>query len=149
MRLAGEHLATVLRRIDDQRIVAMVPIPRLLTVVIFAVFDFLAVHVVPEIQIPGIFAQIDAGPRAGPGRRLPNPHLVVTGPGMTAGAELPDIARQHHHQCRGPSHRRHMEIVTDPFPVVNRRGFDVPQSRAQRTMRSFGAAIHLMHVSRS
>ncbi len=149
MRLAGEHLPPVLRRIDDQRVVAVIPIARLLAIIILAVLDLLAVHVILEVQIPRILPQIDARPGAGPGGCLPNTDLVVAGPGMAAGAEFSDVARQHHDQRRRPSHRCHMEVVANPFAVVDGSGLHrpaIPRPTDDEILRGPVDLVHCIQV---
>ena len=64
---------------------------------------------------------------------------------MTTRAELSDIARQHHHQRRRPPHRRHMEIMTDAFAVVDGRRFHRAAVPRPANDEVFRCTIDLMH----
>ncbi|MCG3768740.1 MAG: hypothetical protein JW394_0859 [Nitrospira sp.] len=119
VRLAREHLTPVLRGIDDQGGVAVVPVPDFLAVVIRLGLDFLTVRVRIQRDIEWILTRVHGNTRTGPGRCRPGTRLVVPGPGMLPGAELPDVAGDDEHHRGAAGVDGLMEIVVRPFAVMD------------------------------
>ena len=122
--LAGEHLAAVLRRVDDQGRIAMVPVADFFTIVVRAGLDLFAVGIRIQGQVERILTGMHREARAGPGHRVPDAGLVVAGPGVAARPEFPDVTGDGHNERRRPTHFRHVEIVTDAFAVMHRSRLD-------------------------
>ncbi len=124
VRLAGKDLAPILRRIDDQGRVTMVPIAYFFAVIVRLGLDLLPMGIRIQRNVEGIFARVYGQAGTRPGGCRPTSSLVVTGPGMLTGPELADVARnnQDHRGATGVDGL--MEIVTGPFTIVNRGRFD-------------------------
>ncbi len=136
--LAGEDLASVLGSIDDQGRIAVVPVADFLAVVVRLGLDFLAVRVRIQRDVERILSGMHGQTRAGPGGRIPDAGFVVPGPGMLAGAELPDVAADDEHHRGAAGVNGLMEVVTGAFAVVNRGGLDrarIPRPPDQEVLR--------------
>ena len=116
---AGEDLAAVFRRVDDQCQVAVVPISRLLVLGVGVGMDFFAVRALVEIEVKRVFRHPAFEARSGPCRALKQRGFVIAGPGMAAGAGLADVAGEHQRQVRRAVHFRRMKPVIDAFALVN------------------------------
>ena len=124
VRLPREDLAAILRSIDDQGRITMIPIPNLFPVIVGLGLDFFPVSIRIQRDIERIFAGMDRQTGSRPWSGRPASSFIVTGPGMLPGAELSYVARddEHHGCCTAVG--RHMEVVRDTFAVVNRGRLD-------------------------
>src|SRR5207344_487000 len=93
--VAGEVAATVLRGVDDQGQVPVVPVRRLLVLRVGVGVNILAGGVRVEGRMERVLGDpaLEAGP--GPGGALEERRLVVAGPGVAAGPRLADVAGEH------------------------------------------------------
>ena len=119
MGLAGEVLAAELRCVDDERLIAVVPVGRLLPLGVAVDLHGLAGSVGIEIEREGILRHPSLESRTGPGRSLEQGRFVIAGPGVATGARMTDVAGEHERQVGGAIHLRGMEPVIDPLSLVN------------------------------
>src|SRR5207302_10043721 len=100
--------------------IAMVPIAHLFAVVIRLRLDFLTVRVRIQGDVERILPRMDRESCPGPGCGRPCSGLVVPGPGMLPGAELPDVAGddEHHRSAAGVDGL--LEVMVHPFAVMDR-----------------------------
>ena len=143
--LAGEDLASILGGIDDQGRIPVVPVADFFAVVVRLGLDFLAVRGGVRRDVERIFAGVHRQARARPGGRGPGAGLVVAGPGMLPGAELPDVAGDDEHH-RGPAGVHGlMEVVTGAFAVMDRGGLDRARIARPADQQVLRRAADLMH----
>ena len=91
VRLPRKHPPAILRRIHDQRRIAVVPVRHFFPVVIPFDMDFFAMHIRVRRDLKRVLRRY-ASPvrRRTPRGGVPDPRFVVAGPGMLPCPELPE-----------------------------------------------------------
>ena len=92
MGLAGENLAAFLRRLDNERPVAVIPVSRLFVLGVTVGVDFPAVRFGIKVLLERIFGDPTLEARTGQLAALKQRGLVIACPAVAARAGLADVA---------------------------------------------------------
>ena len=126
MGLAGEHLAAIFGRIDDEDTVAVGPIADFLTAGMGVDMLFGDALIGVEKGVERILGHPTLEARARPFGALEVGRLIVARPGVTAAARDADAADQHQRQVGGAVVQRGVEVVVDALAIVDRDGIGFP-----------------------
>ena len=119
MRFAGENLAPLLGRVDDERPVAVIPIRRFFVLRVGVRVNLLAVRFGIEVLLERVFTDPAFEARPGQLAALEQRGLVIAGPAVATRAGLAEIARQHQRQIRGAIRLRRMKPMVDALALMN------------------------------